>query len=188
MRRAAFASALGVVMAGVMPVATIGCGTLLGDPAVPMRLPDDDLAVGVSGAVIWDEREPPDQGDPLVGVDVGWIDGLWGLHAGLRVHGEGTRTRVGALVEATAWYGLLFGVGARVGWATTRDAGPAVDLTLLVGLPVPLLRDCAERGWTLVVVPYARPGFRLTGGDADPDDLRGVHELGVMVRWLTFGF
>jgi len=163
-----------------------GCGTL--DPAVPLGLPDGDLALGVSAAVMWDEREPLDQGEPLVGVDASWLDGVWGLHGGLRWYGEGSRERVGLLVEATGWYGLLLGVGARVGWATSGEAGPVGDLTFMIGVPVPLVRASAERGWSIVLVPYARPGFRLTGGDRDSDDVTGYHELGVSLRWSTYAF
>jgi len=158
------------------------------DPDAPLLTPDSDWIVGASAAVIWDETEPVGQGEALGGLDVGWIDGLVGVHAGLRVHGEGTRTRVGALVEGTVWYGVVLGLGARVGFATSGPVGPAVDLTILLALPIPIIQDCADRAWTVLLVPYARPGFRLTGGDRDADDVRGVHELGVSVRFTTFGF
>ncbi|MCC6624102.1 MAG: hypothetical protein IT385_22795 [Deltaproteobacteria bacterium] len=176
-----------LVAATSLALALAACASTI-DPDVPLLTPDSDWVVGVSGGVIWDESEPLDQGEGLGGVDVGWLDGVWGLHAGVRLHGEGTRSRVGLLAEATAWYGVILGLGTRVGFATSGPVGPAVDLTLLLALPIPIIQDCADREWTVLLVPYARPGFRLTGGDADADDVRGVHELGVSVRFTTFGF
>ncbi|MFO0750200.1 MAG: hypothetical protein U1F43_31710 [Myxococcota bacterium] len=165
-----------------------GCGTFGGfDPPVPMRLPDDDWALGVSTAVVWDESKAIDQGDGLVGVDASWLDGVWGLHAGLRVHGDGLYTRVGGLVEATGWYIVMLGLGTRFGW-TTDGAHPATDLTFLVALPIPVWKDCVGRSGSIVVAPYARPGFRLTGNDRDPDDIRGWHEVGITVRWTSYAF
>lgn len=179
-------------LAAVLVALTLGlsgCAAFGGfDPPVPMRLPDDDWAIGVSGAVVWDESSAIDLGDGLVGVDASWLDGVWGLHAGVRVHGDvGAYTRVGGLVEATGWYGIMLGLGSRFGW-TTEGAHPAVDLTLLVAVPIPIWKDCVGRTGALVIAPYARPGFRLTGNDRDPDDLRGFHEVGITVRWTSYSF
>ena len=174
----------------------VGCGSLGPlDPAVPYRLPDDDWSLGVTVATAWDERAGPLEGGGLLGIDAGWLEDVFGLHAGVRVQREGLGERVSGLVEATAWYVLLFGLGARVG-AMVSDPGPgkpyipdvAFDLTLLFALPIPLWKDCRDRTGALVIAPYARPGFRVTGGDPDPDDVRGFHELGIMLRWSSFAF
>lgn len=172
---------------------SLGCGSLGSvDPAVPYRVPDGDWALGVTVATAWDESASPVDGGGLLGVDVGWLEHVFGLHAGMRIQHEGKGERLSGLVEATAWYVLLFGVGARAGWMVS-DGGPGVpdaafDVTLLVALPLPLWKDCRERSGALVIAPYARPGFRLTGGDPDPDDVRGFHELGLMLRWSSFAF
>ncbi|MBL8784046.1 MAG: hypothetical protein JNJ59_04010 [Deltaproteobacteria bacterium] len=195
------AAVRGLVAMGLVGVG--GCATL--DPAVPFRLPDNDWSVGLVGGVAWDERESLLDGGPLAGVEVGWLDDVFGVHGGLRVQGEGRTARVTATAEVTAWYLLLFGLGVRTGFAppeSERDlssAAPesargrevprwATDLTLLVALPIPLWKDCVGRTGALVLAPYARPGIRITGGDPDPDDLRGFHEIGVMLRWSSFAF
>jgi len=173
------------------------------DPAVPYRLPDADWALGVSLATAWDEAETPITGGPLVGIDGSYLDDVFGLHAGVRVHHEGRGERVSGLVEATVWYVLLFGMGVRAG-GLVNDAGlrtdaeggtegldvprVAVDLTFLVALPIPLWKDCNGRIGALVLAPYARPGFRMTGNDPGPDDIRGFHEVGLSLRWTSFAF
>ena len=161
------------------------CATL--DPAVPMRLPEHDLAVGLSGGVVYDERGDHGSFGALGGADVGYLHDVWGVHVGLRVQREGDAERLSVLVEGTVWYGFLFGLGTRFGWLVT-DTDPilaiphqAVDLTFLLALPIPI-------GGHFVVAPYARPGLRLTGGDPDPDDVRGFHEVGLMLRWTSFAF
>jgi hypothetical protein len=159
---------------------------------VPYRLPDDDWALGVTLATVWDEDDDPLTGGGLVGLDAAWLDDVFGLHGGVRIQHEGRGERLSGLLEVSAWYVFLFGAGVRAG-ATLTQAGPdvpgtAVDLTLLLALPIPLWKDCAERTGALVIAPYARPGFRLTGRDPDPDDIRGFHELGVMLRWTSFAF
>jgi len=166
------------------------CASL--DPPVPYRLPDDDWALGVTVATAWDEADSVLRGGALLGLDGSWLDDVFGLHAGVRLQREGRGERLSGLVEASAWYVLLMGLGLRLG-ATIDAAGPqvprfAVDLTLLVALPIPLWRDCLGRRGALVIAPYARPGFRLSGRDPDPDDLRGFHELGVMLRWTSYAF
>lgn len=163
-----------------------GCALVGGpDAIVPDRLPDGDWALGASAGVVWDEARAIDLGDPLVGVDASWLDGVWGLHAGLRVHGEGRETRLGGLLEATGWYGVMLGVGTRVGW-TLRGAHPAVELTALLALPIPVWR-CATGGGSVYVAPYARPGFRLgRDHDLEGDAVRGFHEVGLTVRWTSF--
>ena len=110
----------------------------------------------------------------------------------MRVHHEGRGERVSGLVEATVWYVLLFGMGVRAG-GLVNDAGPevpevAVDLTFLLALPIPLWKDCNTRLGALVLAPYARPGFRMTGNDPDPDDVRSFHEVGLTLRWTSFAF
>ena len=167
-----------------------GCASV--DPAVPYRLPDNDWALGVSLATAWDEAETPISGGPLVGIDASYLDDVFGLHAGVRVHNEGRGERVSGLVEVSAWYLLMFGLGVRAG-ELVNDAGPgvpevAVDITFLVALPIPLWKDCSSRIGALVLAPYARPGFRLTGNDRDPDDIRGFHEIGLTLRWTSFAF
>lgn len=161
------------------------CATL--DPAVPMRLPHHDVALGISGGAVYDERGDRASFGHLIGFDAGYLDDVWGVHVGLRTQHEGDAERLSFLVEGTVWFGALFGLGVRAGWLVT-DSNPlfavprqAVDLTFLLAVPIPL-------GDHFVVAPYARPGFRLTGGDPDPDDLRGFHEFGLMLRWTSFGF
>lgn len=179
---------------GLASLALAGCASF--DPAVPYRLPDDDWAVGVSGAVVWDESESPLTGGPLGGLDVSYLDDVFGLHAGLRLQHEGRGERLAGLVEATAWYVLELGAGLRYGGMVSDagvDAGEAVpdralDLTFIVALPIPVWRDCVDRAGALVIAPYARPGLRLTGGDPDADDVRGFHEIGITVRWTSFAF
>ncbi len=171
-------------------VALAACGTF--DPAVPYRLPDADWALGVSVATAWDEAQSPIDGGPLVGVDASLLDDVFGLHAGVRVHTEGRGQRVSGLVEASVWYLVALGAGVRAGWLVS-EAGPevpdfALDITLLLAAPIPLWKDCQGRAGALVIAPYVRPGFRLTGNDPDPDDLRGFHELGVTLRWTSFAF
>jgi len=190
--------AAGCVVAGLGACATI-------DPAVPFRLPDDDWSVGLVGGVVWDERESPLTGGPLGGVEVGWLDDVFGVHGGLRVQGEGRTARVTATAEVSAWYLAVFGLGVRAGYAPAESvrelssAAPdsargvavsrwATDLTLLVALPIPVWKDCVDRTGALVLAPYVRPGIRITGGDPDPDDLRGFHEVGLMLRWTSFAF
>jgi len=169
---------------------TSACASL--DPAVPYRLPDNDWALGISLASAWDEAESPISGGPLVGIDASYLDDVFGLHSGVRVHHEGRGERVSGLVEATVWYVLLFGMGVR-GGGLVNDAGPGVpdvafDLTFLIALPIPLWKDCNTRVGALVLAPYARPGFRMTGNDPDADDIRGFHEVGITLRWTSFAF
>jgi len=183
------------------------CGTV--DPAVPMSLPDNDYAIGLSSGLAWDEAADVfavgaargSQG--VVGLDVGYLDSIFGLHGGLSLHGELATERLSLRVEATAWYGLLFGLGARVGWlvgdptpyelsAPPKIPEPdhtSVDLTALLALPIPLWSDCEGRAGALIIAPYARPGLRLTGAaDGTPraDTIRGFHEVGLMLRWSSF--
>ncbi len=190
-------------------VVSSACGTF--DPAVPMSLPDDDYAVGISTGLAWDEAADVlafgasrgSQG--VVGLDVGYLDSVFGLHGGLSLHGELATERLSVRFEATAWYGLLFGLGTRVGWlvgdptpyelsAPSRIPEPAatsVDLTALVALPIPLWSDCEGRAGALVIAPYARPGLRLSGaadGTHHEDTIRGFHEVGLMLRWSSFAF
>jgi len=191
------------------PLVAPACGTI--DPAVPMSLPDDDYAIGISSGLAWDEAADVfavgasrgSQG--VVGLDVGYLDSVFGLHGGLSMHGELATERLSVRLEATAWYGLLFGLGARVGWLVGDPtpyelSGPSqipepdatsVDLTALIALPIPLWSDCEGRAGALVLAPYARPGLRLTGaadGTHREDTIRGFHEVGLMLRWSSFSF
>ena len=176
------------LVAVVIGAALMGCASF--DPGVPTRLPDADWAVGASLGVTWDEAKDPLRGGGLVGVDASFLEDVFGLHAGLRLQREGRGTRLSGLVEATAWYLVLFGVGARVG-GLVADAGEDIpertaELTFLFALPIPVWRDCLERRGALVVMPYARPGLRFLGGREDR--IRGVHELGISLRWTSFSF
>jgi hypothetical protein len=180
-----------LTLAASLPLAChAGCGSF--DPAVPYRLPDSDWALGISTATVWDEAESVLDGHPLVGIDASYLDDVFGLHAGVRVQGEGQGARLSGLVEATAWYLATFGVGVRAGH-TISEAGAevpdfALDITFLLAVPIPVWKDCRDRGGALFIAPYVRPGFRLTGNDPDPDDVRGFHELGITLRWTSFAF
>jgi hypothetical protein len=184
------------------------CGTL--DPAVPMRLPDNDYIVGLSTGLVWDEAADPlaigkGRGSrPVWGLDAGWLDGVFGLHGGVTVHHELEAERLGLRLEATAWYGIVLGLGARVAWSVsdpTPDelayerpvpppADQTVDLTMLIAVPIPIWKDCEGRRGALVLAPYARPGLRLTAPDGarQDDELRGFHEVGLTLRWTSFAF
>lgn len=190
------------------PFACSACGTL--DPAVPMRLPDDDYMVGLSAGLAWDEAADPlvlragRGSQPSVGLDVSWLDGIFGLHGGLSAHGELEATRISLSAEATAWYGAAFGLGVRIGWLTSDPqpyvpayprpvpvpADPSVDITALLAVPIPIWTDCEGRSGALVLAPYVRPGLRLTPPDGArrDDTLRGFHEVGLTLRWTSFTF
>lgn len=158
------------------------------DWPVTLAVPDMDVAFGVTGGVAFGEDARARQLGALVGVDASLLTGVFGLHVGLQGHPEGFSTRLGATVEATVWYLVMVGVGARFG-ALVGDGGPGIPdttvaLTVFVGIPIPLVRLCdGERG-TLVLMPYARPGLRV----AAVDDLSGFHEAGLMLKWTSFGF
>lgn len=181
--------ALRALCAGLMVVA-LAPGRAAAEVDYPVRipLPALDVAVGLTGAWAFDEGPSARNTGGLVGIDVGVLDGVLGVHLGVRTHREGRAWRLGGLAELTVWYGLLLGVGARFG-TMLDDGGPGVPtdevgLTLLVAVPWPVVRLDGGRAGALVVVPYARPGFRFRG-DAG---VSGLHELGVMLRWTSFGF
>lgn len=197
-----------LVGAPVVSVALVACGTV--DPAVPMRLPSNDYAIGVSAGLTWDElADPLAIGKPSrgsqgsVALDLGWLDGIFGVHGGLSLHGELATERLSLRAEASAWYGLLFGLGLRVGWLVGEPipaelASPpliprpddlAVDLTALLAVPIPLWSDPSSG--SLVIAPYGRPGLRVTGaasGVPREDRIRGFHEVGLTLRWTSFAF
>ena len=65
-----------------------------------------------------------------------------------------------------------------------EPGGPGVPdhafaVTAFVGAPIPVA--ALGRG-SLLVVPYARPGVRMT----DRDSASGFHEVGVTVMWSSF--
>ena len=155
-----------------------------------IALPDWDVSVGATGGVALGENRRTTGVGPLFGVDVGVLHGVWGLHAGVRGFSEGNDWRVGGLLEVSAWYLLLFGVGWRVGGligSEVRPSSPAVShaLTVLVGVPLPIAGfGQGDSASSLVVVPFARPGLRFINAS----DIVGYHEFGVMLRWTSFGF
>jgi hypothetical protein len=170
-------------------LALAGCATV--DPALPMRLPDSDHAVGISVALAQRSR-------PHFGVDYAYLDGVFGLDAGLSIEGEADVARVALRTEALVWYGLVFGLGARVGWLTSRAwdaelATPepvrpprfATDLTALVAYPLAVWSSPAG---AILIAPYLRPGLRVAPSAHPGAVLSGVHEFGLMLRWSTFSF
>lgn len=176
--RALFAVALTGVVAG--PARAI-------DYPVHLALPDWDVAVGLTGGVAFDELGGVSHTGALAGVDVSLLEGVVGLHLGLRTHREGFAWRVGGLVEVTAWYVILLGVGCRLGHMLD-SGGPGVadseiGLTVLVGVPFPLVRLDEGRAGSLVLMPYARPGLRF-----DSPAVSGFHEVGLSLRWTSFGW
>ncbi|TNF35010.1 MAG: hypothetical protein EP329_06660 [Deltaproteobacteria bacterium] len=157
------------------------------DYPVHLPLPDWDVAVGLTGGVAFDEVGGVSHTGALASVDLGLLDGVLGLHLGLRTHREGESWRVGGLVELTAWYVVLLGVGCRFGHMV-ESGGPdvaddEVGLTVLVGIPFPLARLDEGRAGSLVLMPFARPGLRFDGGQVE-----GFHEVGLSLRWTSFGW
>jgi hypothetical protein len=183
-RRRAFVGALALVAAlSSAPAARA-------EIAYPVRmaLPDWDLAVGLTGGVAFDENDERRGVGFLAGVDVGVLDNVWGLHLGLRTAREGAGQRVGGLVELTGWYVVMLGLGVRFG-AMASDGGPDVPdseigATVLLAVPFPLFRVDEGRGGSFVLAPFARPGLRFLGDG----EVAGYHEVGVMLRWTSFGW
>lgn len=183
---------LGVRWAAALAlVATLGLAprpSLAVDPSANLPLPSWDVAVGLTGGVAFAEVDSSKQTGALVGVDVGLLEGVLGLHLGLRTHREGHAQRLGGLVEFTAWYVVLLGIGCRFG-AMLAPGGPdapdtEVGLTFLIAAPFPIARFDGGRDGALVLAPFARPGLRFAGGG----EVTGFHEVGLMVRWTSFGF
>lgn len=159
-----------------------------GEPSANLPLPSWDIAIGLTGGVAFAEVESSKQTGALFGVDVALLEGVLGLHLGLRTHREGYAQRLGGLVEFTAWYVVLLGVGCRFG-AMLDAGGPdapetEVGMTLLIAAPFPLVRLDGGRAGALVVAPFARPGLRFEGRG----QVSGFHEVGLMLRWTSFGF
>ncbi|MFT7581153.1 MAG: hypothetical protein ACI9MR_002827 [Myxococcota bacterium] len=158
--------------------------------AMPARLslPDWDVSIGVSTGVAFDETGTTGHIGALFGVDVGLLHDVFGLHAGIRTHREGLDWRLGGYVEATAWYVLLLGLGVRFGemLADGGDGVPdtEVGLTVLVAAPFSIARLDEGRDGSLIIVPYIRPGLRFVGAE----DIVGFHEVGLMVRWSSWGW
>ncbi len=192
MRRAA---ALGLRVAVGVAVAGAGSARAEVDWSVDMALPDRDFAFGLTGGVVFDEDRRDAATSGMLGLDASYLDGLFGAHLGVRAHREGFDWRVAGLAEVTWWYLLLLGTGVQVG-QMLGDGGPgvpdtAVALTLLVGAPFPIATLDEGRGGSLVLMPYGRPGLRFRGErpGLDRDDrVRGYHEIGVSLRWTSFGW
>ncbi len=178
------ALALALVAVAAPPVARAAI-----DYPVVMDLPDWDVAIGLSGGLAFGESGRARHRGALVGLDVGLLQGVAGLHLGVRGWREGWGWRLVGSLEATVWYVGLFGVGVSYG-AMGGEGGPdvpdeAVALTFLIAAPVLLSRlgDDGDAG-ALVLAPYGRPGLRFEQGGG----LRGHHEVGLMLRWTSFGY
>lgn len=160
------------------------------DWPIQLPLPEMDLAFGVYGGAAFGEDAPA---GGLVGLEVSLLEGVFGVHAGLRGHREGRADRVGLSLEATWWYLLMLGAGVQVGWMTD-EGGPevpdtAVTLHVLVALPIPLWRIGEGASGALVIVPYGRPGLRFKDENARGDsNVVGFHDAGLMLKWTSFGF
>lgn len=153
-----------------------------------LDLPHLDVAVGLSAGVAFDEDASRRSTGALGGVDVSLLHGFFGAHLGLRAHPEGGSVRLGAVAEVSWWYLVLLGAGVGVG-ALAGDGGPrvprsAVALTFLVGIPFPVARLDDGAAGSLVLVPYGRPGLRFLADG----DIAGFHEVGLMLKWSSFGF
>ncbi|MCB9731559.1 MAG: hypothetical protein H6745_02865 [Deltaproteobacteria bacterium] len=179
--------AAGLAAAAGLALAPAGAARAVDYPPV-MPLPSWDLAVGLTGGVAFGEARSGGEPGFLAGVDVGLLEGVLGLHVGLRTHREGYAQRLGGLVEATVWYVVMLGVGVRFGHMLD-DGGPGVPedeigLTVLVAAPFPVWRLDDGAAGALVVAPFFRPGLRFLADGA----WEGYHEAGVMLRWTSFGF
>lgn len=154
------------------------------DWSTELALPDNDWSLGVSGGVAFGEAYRASTTGWLLGIDAGWLDGLFGVHGGLRIHREGYGHRVSAYLEGTIWYLVMIGVGTQVG--VMADAGGpdvAVRSVALHGLfaaPIPVF---TSPDGSLVLLPYARPGMRFVDGG-----IVGYHEAGLSLRWTSFAF
>lgn len=184
---AASARAGALLMAAGLALAPVGAARAVDYPTV-LPLPSWDLTVGLTGGVAFGEARSGGAPGLLAGVDVGLLEGVLGLHVGLRTHREGFAQRVGGLVEATVWYVVMLGAGVRFGHMLD-DGGPGVPedevgLTVLVAAPFPVWRVDGGAGGAFVVAPFFRPGLRFLGEGA----WEGYHEVGVMLRWTSFGF
>ncbi len=158
------------------------------DWPVSVSLPDNDWAVGVSGGVAFGEELRARTTGWLAGLDVSWLDGVFGIHGGLRVHREGFDHRLVGYLEATVWYVVLIGAGSHFG-GMLGDGGPRVTARVVAlhgyfGVPIPVARLGGGAMGALVVLPYVRPGMRW----GDGGDVYGYHEAGVALRWTSFGF
>ncbi len=175
-----FAVALGLAVAPLPARAVV-------DYPASIALPDWDISVGLLGGVAFGESTRGNVGW-LSGVEVGVHDGVIGLQTGLHLYREGEAERLAWSVEATAWYVLLFGIGFRAG-GMLDDGGRDVPqtetaLTVSAALPFALWRIDDGAAGTLVVAPVGRVGFRIFDGG----QVRGHHEVGLMLRWTSFGW
>jgi len=153
-----------------------------------LALPDNDYALGISGGVAFGEELRGATTGWLVGLDASWLEGLLGIHGGLRVHREGFAHRLSGYAEVTVWYLVMIGVGTHFG-AMLGNGGDDVDDTVVAlhgyfGVPIPLARFDDGNYGTLVLVPYARPGMRFV----EEGKVVGYHEAGISLRWTSFGF
>ena len=150
-----------------------------------MDLPHHDLSLGLlSGAAFGEGRGSASQG-ALFGVEAGWHHGVLGTQLGIRGQREGQATRLTGTLEVTAWYMVSLGAGIRLG-SMLEPGGPGVPdreaaLTLFVGAPIPLWAS-PDGAW--ILMPFVRPGVRLN----DPEGISGHHELGLGVRWTSYGW
>jgi len=150
-----------------------------------LPLPSHDLSVGfVSGVAFGEGRGTASRG-ALLGVEAGWHHGVLGAQLGVRAHREGQALRMTGAVEITAWYLVLLGIGGRHG-IMLEPGGPGVPerewaLTLFVGVPIPVWKN---PGGAWVLMPFVRPGIRL----GDLEGISGHHELGLGLRWTSYGW
>ena len=175
----------------VMMFAQISClRSAHAEDAWPIHLtfPHHDWAMGLSGAAAFSEHGGEKLTEALFGVDASYLHDLFGVHLSLRVQTEGDAFRVGALLEASVWYLVMFGVGASVGWLTDDVTGPNPEtlpaVHVMVGIPFPLFNLDEGVGGTVVGMPYVRPMIRFLGGE----EIAGFFELGVMLKWTSFRY
>jgi hypothetical protein len=180
LRGAALGASLAAILTSLLPNAS----RAEFDWPLTLRLPDRDVAVGISGGVAFGEARDLHGVGGAGGVKVSLLHGLFGLHTSLRFHREGYSYRLSGGLEASFWYVVLVGAGAEVGGMLGKG-GPGVPplaaaMTVLIAFPVPVAK--LGDGGSLWVVPYARPGMRFEG----PEDVTGFHELGLMLEWTSF--
>ena len=158
------------------------------DWPIDLKLPDLDWAVGVGAAAAFGDKGGKAETGLLLAADVSFLHSMFGATLGVRAYKEGAAWRVGGLAEVTFWYLVMIGVGASIGWMTA-DGGPRardqeVAIHAMLGVPFPMwsIEDGA-RG-TMVAMPYARPMMRFEAHG----DIEGFYEIGLMLKWTSFGY